>query len=243
MIKKRIVLPNQRVGEFHVVRHISFLEDGGCIAEVGSFETLDNACRLNGQIWLGRVRCDGVSQSTDSLMQVYGVLAQDGVYGGYEPISQDAVAGSSSPRAPLPEKPQQPTPWHSWDRMKWLWVTTPEALVQAKEFAKARITLSRDAAERSGFVAYGKVFDSEDKAIQRLQGAAQAAAYAKQLGKDFSVEWTCADNSTILLDADMMIEVPIIMTQTADYLHQKARALKKQIESAESIEAIESIVW
>lgn len=243
MIKKRIVLPNQRVGEFHVVRHISFLEDGGCIAEVGSFESLDNACRLNGQIWLGRIRCDGVSQSTDSLMQVYGVLAQDEVYGGYEPLSTDAVAGSSSPRVPLPEKPQQPTPWHSWDKTKWLWVTTPEALAQAKEFAKSRITLSRDAAERSGFVAYGKVFDSEDKAIQRLQGAAQAAAYAKQLGKDFSVEWTCADNSTILLDADMMIEIPIIMTQTADYLHQKARALKKQIESAESIEAIESIVW
>lgn len=243
MIKKRIVLPNQRVGEFHVVRHISFLEDGGCIAEVGSFGTLDNACRLIGQIWLGRVRCDGVSQSTDSLMQVYGVLAQDEVYGGYEPLSSDAVAGSSSPRVPLPEKPQQPTPWHSWDKTKWLWVTTPEALAQAKEFAKARITLSRDAAERSGFVAYGKVFDSEDKAIQRLQGAAQAAVIAKQLGKPLSIEWTCADNTTLTMDADMLIEIPVVMAQAADALHKKARLLKERIDAATTLEEITAIAW
>ena len=243
MIKKPVVLPNQRAAEFHVVRHIGFSDDGGCVAEVGSFETLDNACRLDRQVWLEQMRCDGVTQDADALAQVYGVLAQDTTYGGYEALSPDSVIGLEKPRAILQEKPIPPTQWHVWNKQAWAWVATDEALEKARAFVKNQINTERNIAERSGFVAYGKLFDSDDKAIQRILGATQAAVIAKQLGKPLSIEWTCADNTTLVMDADMLIEIPVILAQTADALHQKARALKKQIESAESIEAIEAIVW
>ena len=243
MIKKPVVLPNQRTAEFHVVRHIGFSDDGGCVAEVGSFETLDDACRLDRQVWLEQMRCDGVTQDADALAQVYGVLAQDTTYGGYEALSPDSVIGLEKPRAILQEKPIPPTQWHVWNKQAWAWVATDEALEKARVFVKNQINTERNIAERSGFVAYGKLFDSDDKAIQRILGAAQAAVIAKQLGKPLSIDWTCADNTTLVMDADMLIEIPVILAQTADALHQKARALKKQIESAESIEAIESIVW
>lgn len=243
MIKKEITLPNAAVGYVHVVRHVSFTEDGGCVADVVSFASIDEACQMQHQLWSSPVRCDGVSQSQNVLEQVYGVLAQDVVYGGYEAISPDSVVGLAKPRHVLQEKPMPPTRWHVWDKQAWAWIATPEALEEAKSFVKNQINTARNIAERSGFVAYGKLFDSDDKAIQRILGAAQAAVIAKQLGKPLSIEWTCADNTTLIMDADMLIELPVILAQTADYLHQKARALKKQIESAESIEEMESIVW
>ena len=243
MIKKPVALPNQRTAEFHVVRHISYSDDGGCVAKVGSFETLDDACRLDRQVWLEQVRCDGVTQDADALTQVYGVLAQSATYGGYEALSPDSVVGLANPRATLPEKPMPPTRWHVWDKQAWAWVSTHEAMEEAKVFAKSQINTKRNIAERSGFVAYGKLFDSDDKAIQRLLGASQAAAIAKQLGQPLSIEWTCADNSTLTMNADMLIEIPVILAQTADALHQKARILKARIDAATTLEEIASIVW
>lgn len=243
MIKKQITLPNGRSSEFHIVRHFTFTDDGGCIADIGSFESIDDACRLDKQIWLGRVRCDGVTQDADTLSQIYGVLAQDATYGGYEALSPDSVVGLVKPRHALPEKPMPPTRWHVWDKQAWAWVATPEALEEAKSFVKNQINTARNIAERSGFVAYGKLFDSDDKAIQRILGAAQAAVIAKQLGKPLSIEWTCADNTTLIMDADMLIEIPVILAQTADALHQKARTLKAQIDAATTLNEIAAIVW
>lgn len=119
----------------------------------------------------------------------------------------------------------------------------PPDLHTEKLIAKERITNARNWAERSGFVAYGKLFDSDDKAIQRLLGASQAAAIAKQLGQPLSIEWTCADNTTLIMDADMLIEIPVILAQTADALHQKARTLKAQIDAATTLNEIAAIVW
>ena len=243
MIKKQITLPNGRSSEFHTVRHFTFTDDGGCIADIGSFESIDDACRLDKQIWLGHVRCDGVTQDADTLSQIYGVLAQDATYGGYESLSSDSAIGIENPRSVLAEKPMPPTRWHVWDKQAWAWVATPEALEEAKAFVKNQINTERNIAERSGFVAYGKLFDSDDKAIQRILGAAQAAVIAKQLGQPLSIEWTCADNTTLIMDADMLIEIPVILAQTADALHQKARTLKAQIDAATTLNEIAGIVW
>ena len=114
---------------------------------------------------------------------------------------------------------------------------------EAKDAAKLRVNEWRDAAERNGFSAYGKTIDSDDKSIQRLLGASQAAVIAKQLGQPLSIEWTCADNTTLIMDADMLIEIPVILAQTADALHQKARALKAQIDAATTLNEIAAIVW
>lgn len=243
MIKKEITLPNAAVGHVHVVRHVSFTEDGGCVADVVSFASIDDACQMQHQLWSSPVRCDGVSQSQNVLEQVYGVLAQDAVYGGYIPISPDAQAGLDAPIAPRAEKPVQPTEWHHWDKSQWAWVVSPESLEAAKISAKERITLARNADERAGFLAYGKLFDSDDKSIQRLLSAAQAAANAKQFARSFSVVWTCADNSTINLNEDQLIELPNILVHAGDLLHQKARHLKSQIDSSTTLEEVMSVSW
>lgn len=140
-------------------------------------------------------------------------------------------------------RPQKPSDLHDFDDGSFCWQLRPTYMQEAKAAAKLRVNGWRDAAECNGFAAYGKTLDSDDKSIQRLLGAAQAAAIAKQLGKPLSIEWTCADNTTLIMDADMLIEIPVILAQTADALHQKARTLKAQIDAATTLNEIAAIVW
>lgn len=70
--------------------------------------------------------------------------------------------------------------------------------------------------------------------------AAQAAQLAPA---DFSIEWTCRDNSIITLSRDQLIQMPLIMAQASNTLHEKARTLKAQIDAATSIEEIEAVAW
>lgn len=119
----------------------------------------------------------------------------------------------------------------------------PPDLHTEKLIAKERITNARNWAERSGFAAYGVLFDSDDKAVQRISLAAQAALIAKAQGVPFSIEWTLQDNSTLLLDADQMIQLPIIMSGAANTLHIKARELKQQIDLAKDVAHLDKIQW
>lgn len=113
----------------------------------------------------------------------------------------------------------------------------------AKDVARGRINAARNAAERAGFTAYGKPFDADDKAIQRVSVAAQAAQMAIFANQPFSIDWTCADNTTITLTAEQLVELPVIMAQAANGLHVHGRSLKAQIDAATTIEEIEAITW
>lgn len=243
MIHKSLILADGALAEFHVVHHVGFGDDGGCVAEVASFATLDDACRQRNRCGMTALRCDGVTAEADTLAQVYGVMAQDDRFAGFDALSPDAVAGLTNPRTPLPAKPAAPSPWHVWDKDQWAWVETPEAVTDARAAARERINVARNAAEREPFAAFGKTFDADDKAIQRILGAAQAAVVAKQLGQPLSIEWTCADNTTLAMDADMLVEIPVILAQAADALHQRARSLKAQIDAATTLAEIEAVTW
>uniref|UniRef100_UPI000A946295 DUF4376 domain-containing protein n=1 Tax=Gulbenkiania mobilis TaxID=397457 RepID=UPI000A946295 len=48
----------------------------------------------------------------------------------------------------------------------------------------------------------------------------------------FSLEWTCADNSTLTLDAAGVIGMPVALAQHAAALHAHARTLKAAAEAA-----------
>lgn len=133
-----------------------------------------------------------------------------------------------------PLKPNCPADWN-WEIMSWI----PD-LFNARKEAKKRISETRDLLEIQGFPAYGKVFDSDPVAVQRISIAVQAA---QAVGESFSIEWTCADNSTITLDYNQMQALPAFMATAANTLHVNARRLKALIDTAETIEEIESIQW
>lgn len=243
MIKKPIVFPDGTEANYHVVHSFVFGEDGGCVAKVSSYVDMFDACTMRNRAHIMPLRCDGVSPTENTLAQIYGVLANDPLFSGAEALSSEAEQGTANPFVVLSEKPERPSKWHEWNSAAWSWVLVAGALEAAKQEARTRINLARDEAERSGFPAYGKVFDSDEKSIKRILSASQAAAAAKSLGMVVSEEWACADNSTINLDTDMLIALPMHMTAAGSAIHMRARALKSQIEAAGSIPEIEAIVW
>lgn len=228
---------------YHTVHHFEVLGDGTCVASLGAFCTVEAAAIGRNPVETFQLRCDGVTPGEDILQQIYSIAAADPRYAGAEGLLPDSKYGLEHPRLPLPIKPEQPSPWHIWDKATWAWVITPDALLKAKAEAKVRINMARDAAERAPFPAFGKLFDATDKAIQRLLGASQAALIAKQSGQVMDIEWTCADNSTINLSTDDLIQLPIIMATHADMLHQKARTLKTEIDSATELNEVLTVVW
>lgn len=133
--------------------------------------------------------------------------------------------------------PARPSMHHFIDYVTKTWVADLGAI---KTAAKSRLTVARDAAERAGFLAYGKTFDADSVSLQRISIAVQAA---QAIGESFTINWTCADNSTITLDYAQMLALPAIMAQAANTLHIKARSLKSQIDAATTLEEIEAVVW
>lgn len=138
------------------------------------------------------------------------------------------------------EFPNKPSACHVWNWSTHQWEYDQSLFLGKKLEAKQKITEARNTAESQGFSAFGKVFDSDASSIQRISLAVQAA---QAVGESFSIEWTCQDNSTITLDYSMMQALPAFMAQAGNALHVKARALKDQIDAAETLEEIEAIVW
>lgn len=242
MLKKSLEI-NGVVYDYHTVQQFELFEDGTCSVVMGAYTDVAGAAVSKNPGETIRLRCDGVTRGEDILQQIYAIAASDARYAGAVGLVPDAKFGVENPRQPLPPKPECPSKWCTWDKESWRWVTNPEALQLAKAEAREQINTARNSAEREPFPAFGKPFDADDKAIQRIQGAVQAAMASMQSGLPLEIEWTCADNTTVKLSAEQLIQVPMIMVRHANALHQKARNLKNQITESDSLEKVLSVAW
>ena len=242
-LKKDIQISTGEICSYHAVYQFTFDASGRCLADIGAYADAHSALikRKPGEVY--SVRCDGVTPTEDVIQQIYCIVAHDPRYEGAEAFSEEAAFGLANPKDPLPEKPPAPSLYHHWNAETQQWDLSPEGLQALQQIALERINLSRNAAERRGFEAFGRLFDSDDKSVQRISLAAQAASIAKQLGNTIAIEWTCADNSVVLLNEDQLLSLPMILAQSGDALHQKARGLKAQIMQTKTLEEINSITW
>ena len=88
----------------------------------------------------------------------------------------------------------------------------------------------------------GKIFDSDQVSCQRISTAAQAMSL--MLASDENkITWTCQDNSTIELTAAELSGLVVALAAWSNTCHQKATALKAQIEAAKTTEELEKITW
>lgn len=238
-----IPLENGEVCSYHAVHHFAFDDRGGCVASIGAYSDELSALINARPVESFMLRCDGVTPTDDVARQIYCIAAKNPRYAGAVAFSDDAAYGLEHPTDPLPERPEAPSPYHVWSPKAWCWMIDEAGLAMIREAAKQRINEARNKEERNGFEAFGQRFDSDDKSVQRISVAAQAAMFAKAAAQPFASEWTLADNTTIVLDADKMMQLPIIMAMAADAMHQKARSMKSAIDSAATIEEINAIAW
>ena len=123
-----------------------------------------------------------------------------------------------------------------------------DAAVDDIETARARkwadIKAERDRLECGGFDMPGiGRFDSDADSRARIVGAVTAAKIAKDASQPFSVEWTLADNTAVMLDADQVISVGFAMLTHTTSTHEKGRNLRSAIVAAEDAESLDAITW
>lgn len=119
-------------------------------------------------------------------------------------------------------------------------VTPEPTLDELKLLKRAEINSARDRTEQGGFEYLGKVFDSDMISCQRISTAAQAMAFAQE---ETAIVWTCQDNTTISLNKTQLVGMVAALAEWSNTCHQKATALKAEVEKAKTKEELEKITW
>lgn len=107
--------------------------------------------------------------------------------------------------------------------------TSPVDIELLRQTMLAQVNAERDRREAGGFPYLGKLFDSDERSVLRINTMVQAASIA---GDDFSITWTCADNTQITLDRAQILAMPVALGMHADALHRHANELKAAIREA-----------
>lgn len=107
----------------------------------------------------------------------------------------------------------------------------------------AEVKVARDAALAAGFTYDGSVFDSDDKSVTRLTGAAVLAMMATSAGQPYSASWTLADNSVRTLNATEMMAVGVAAGSYVQKVIDQGQALRQQLDAAATIDEVERVLW
>ncbi len=105
------------------------------------------------------------------------------------------------------------------------------------------VRIERDRLEQAGVPYLGKILDSDTVSVQRIAIAVQAAQAAIAANVPFTLAWTMQDNTAVEMDAAQVVGMSVALAQYSDGLHQTARALREQIEAAETVEELANIKW
>lgn len=119
-------------------------------------------------------------------------------------------------------------------------VDQSNTLQGARDRAWAVIKAARAIAEEGNFIYDGGSYQA-DKV--RINGAVQLAAIARSSGAAYSETWTLTDNTTRQLDADQVVALGVALGQYVSGLYATGRALRAEINQAETVEAVNAIRW
>ena len=116
-------------------------------------------------------------------------------------------------------------------------------LDELKAEKREEINQARDNAEQGGFEYMGKIFDSDQVSCQRISCAAQAMSVLTMSAETPTITWTCQDNTTIDLSASELMGLVVALAQWSNSCHEKATALKAQIDACTGKEELDAITW
>lgn len=100
------------------------------------------------------------------------------------------------------------------------------------------VKAKRDAVIDGGASTAIGVVDSDTLSRSNISGAALGALIAQSASASFSIEWTAKDNSVHTLDATQMIALGLAVLQHVSAAHDRARALRAEVEGAADISAL-----
>lgn len=143
----------------------------------------------------------------------------------------------------------QPEPPPDDDLRTWAWNAEAEAwepaatMLALRDARWSQIKAQRDAVEFGGYTWDGSTFDSDRESQARIMGAVQMAVLAAAAGQPFAIAWTLADNTVRTLSGADMVAVGLALGQHVATAHAVGRAMREQIEAAQSAEDLATINW
>lgn len=99
----------------------------------------------------------------------------------------------------------------------------------------------RDAKETAPAVTPLGLADSDERSKTKVLGLVLMALLAKQSGAPFAEEFTMADNTIVMLDADQAILLGMSLGQNVSQIHARGRVLRAEIEAASSFADLAAI--
>lgn len=129
---------------------------------------------------------------------------------------------------PLPPRPSDS---HTFNYKVKLWIDM-RTLADAKVEKWNNIKQQRDVLEFGGFVYKGNIYDSDQVSQGRILGAVN-------LGID--QVWTLADNSTIYLNSDELVDLYAALQEHISNVHERSRIAREKIDSALTIPEVEAV--
>lgn len=102
-----------------------------------------------------------------------------------------------------------------------------------------QINAERNRREQTGFPYLGKQIDSDPVSVQRITVATNTAQMALAAGVPYEVQWACADNSILTLDAMGVLGMMQALGSYGLALHMYSRGLKAAVLASEDPESID----
>lgn len=112
------------------------------------------------------------------------------------------------------------------------------SLDELKQAKLTELKSTRDTEEVKPIEYNGNLFDFDEKARDRINSAIVALSTTGQ-----SIEWTTADNTEVMVNADDLRGVIANVAVRSNQLHAKYRELKEQVLACGTAEEVAEIVW
>jgi len=146
-------------------------------------------------------------------------------------LKDGALVITDQPRIPV-------NTWSTWNPNSGAW-EDKRFLSEIKSGCWSGIKMIRDKHEFGGFVFDGATYDSDAIAQQRIQGAMLLASQDSSV----SMTWMLANNNTVTLNAEKIINLGKALAHHVNTVHNKARDLRLKIEAATSTSELDAISW
>jgi len=132
-----------------------------------------------------------------------------------------------------------PLPDSAWDFSTMSWVSTV-TIEERRYSAWQSMKANRDEQNLKPIVVNGNLFDANQLSQQRINGAVTLAMLAPD---SWTIEWTLADNTTVTLTKQDILDLGIAIGTRTSQVFEYARQLRAQIEQTNTLEELSSITW
>lgn len=138
----------------------------------------------------------------------------------------------------------RPSAAHTWNPVTLVWVAPASVpLADLKDAAWTRIKASRESAIDAYLVTPYGTFDCKAKDRTNMTDAVLMLQTLNAIGQPTTIDFTLADNSTVVLTTTEMVTVALLLGQKVQAAHSQARALRTSIDAASSAAELELISW